>query len=625
MADIPEGLDDLLNSIRGEGKSSGSSALAIIPKAEKKESDSVENEDIDPRILKLLGLEDVFDIDYDTYKTLLREKMAAGRMSDSKIPTEEVQLLTDEYKRVKSKTGRFKVKGQKIKKESFVGKKKPAVAKSIKALPGRVTPKDVVDAEVITPDDKEPIDEVLGQLALKLNKVDENVKKIVNTSVEKEKEEKEAQDDDRIEADKEKKKAKERKRESAGIGRVVSTVVSKAMAPAKATFDFLNDFFKKFLFATVIAEIIRFLKSPIEYFRPIVEWLNSTITMINEKVAAVIRGALDPINGAITGFNQKLTAIQNGVNGIINNVPGLKYLVPPLDLGQIPLIPTQKIIQKVTIPQIPYPAKGSAVSQQSGGQMMRGFAGMLSGFFGLTQTSGTSTTSTGATSNTKGNFTGNNNQQKAMNYFMSQGLTKEQAAGIVGNLMQESTANLDPMANNGLGNQGLAQWDANRWARFKAWAKTQNLNVNSFEAQLQWIMQEFITGSGGLGLARYKQTKTAEEAAALFNKDFERSGEVPGDPGYENRIRNANQLMKMNLQPPSKPTIGSNTKASAPPPPKPRVASSVLLNSNGDLASSGPSGTATPNQKQVPIFSARGNDPYGMAIAGTYNLLGALG
>ena len=95
----------------------------------------------------MLGLEDVFDIDYDTYKTLLRERMAAGRMPDSKIPTEEVQLLTDEFKRVKSKTGRFKVKGQKIKKESFVGKKKPTVTKAVKALPGKVTPKDVVDAE----------------------------------------------------------------------------------------------------------------------------------------------------------------------------------------------------------------------------------------------------------------------------------------------------------------------------------------------------------------------------------------------------------------------------------------------------------------------------------------------
>ncbi len=68
------------------------------------------NETIDPTILRLLGLEDAFDLDYDTYKTLLRENMAVGRMSKSQIPTEETELLTNEFKRVKSKTGRFKPK-----------------------------------------------------------------------------------------------------------------------------------------------------------------------------------------------------------------------------------------------------------------------------------------------------------------------------------------------------------------------------------------------------------------------------------------------------------------------------------------------------------------------------------
>ena len=622
MDDIPEGLEDLLNSIRGEGKPSGSSAIVVVPKAEKKESDSVDNEDIDPAILRLLGLGDVFDIDYDTYKTLLRERMAAGRMPDSKIPTEEVELLTDEFKRVKSKTGRFKVKGQKIKKESFVGKKKPAVAKSIKALPGRVTPKDTVDAEVITPDSKEPIDEALGQLALKLNKVDDNIKKIVNTTIEQQKEEKETQDDERIEVDKEKKRAKEKKRESAGLTKTVSGVVGKAMAPAKATFDFLNGFFKKFLFATIVAEIIRFLKSPIEYFRPIVEWINGTITTINEKVEGVIKSALDPVNKAIEGFNGQLEGVENTVNGIINNVPGLNRIVPPLDLGRIPVIPTEKIIEKVTIPQIPYPAEGSAASQQSGGDMMRGFAGMLSGFFGTPQT-----TSAAPAQASQANFSGSNNQEKAMNYFMSQGLTKEQAAGIVGNLMQESTSKIDPMAINATGHRGIAQWDKNRWSRFEKWAKSQGLDVNTIDAQLQWVMHELRTGSGGLSMKTLQGASTAKDAAALFNDRFERSGEKPGDPGYDARIRNAQQLMNSSLSPSSsQPRIKPNSQASVPGPPSTstRVASALPINLASG-ANAQPAGSATPNQKQVPIFSARGNNPYAMATAGTYNLLGALG
>ena len=74
MDEIPEGLEDLLNSIRGN-KSSKSSALAIVPKKAEKKKEQLGDEDIDPRILRMLGLEDVVDIDYDTYKTLLKEKM----------------------------------------------------------------------------------------------------------------------------------------------------------------------------------------------------------------------------------------------------------------------------------------------------------------------------------------------------------------------------------------------------------------------------------------------------------------------------------------------------------------------------------------------------------------------
>jgi len=73
-------------------------------------------ETIDVRILRLIGLEDVFDLDYDTYLTLLKEAMVKGRMPKTSIPSEEVELLTDEWKRVKSKKdkGRFKVKKKKI-------------------------------------------------------------------------------------------------------------------------------------------------------------------------------------------------------------------------------------------------------------------------------------------------------------------------------------------------------------------------------------------------------------------------------------------------------------------------------------------------------------------------------
>ena len=88
-------------------------------------------ETIDVRILRLIGLEDVFDLDYDTYLTLLKEAMVKGRMPKTTIPSEEVELLTNEWKRVKSKKdkGRFKVKKKKI----------TATALKIGSIKGKIT------------------------------------------------------------------------------------------------------------------------------------------------------------------------------------------------------------------------------------------------------------------------------------------------------------------------------------------------------------------------------------------------------------------------------------------------------------------------------------------------------
>jgi len=82
-------------------------ALAIY--SGKAETDLVD-EEIDERILRLLGLEEVFDIDYATYLSLLKEKMAAARMTQQQLSTEESELVTNEFKRVKGKVGRFKLK-----------------------------------------------------------------------------------------------------------------------------------------------------------------------------------------------------------------------------------------------------------------------------------------------------------------------------------------------------------------------------------------------------------------------------------------------------------------------------------------------------------------------------------
>ena len=74
-----------------------------------KETDSIGEEEIDERILRLLGLDFIGDIDYATYSNLLREWSAAARLADTKVSTEEAELVTNEFRRVRRKVGRFKI------------------------------------------------------------------------------------------------------------------------------------------------------------------------------------------------------------------------------------------------------------------------------------------------------------------------------------------------------------------------------------------------------------------------------------------------------------------------------------------------------------------------------------
>ena len=166
-------LDELLGEIKADESARSSSALATYEGI--RQSDLVDKE-VDERILRLLGLEEVFDIDYATYLTLLKESMVAARMTNSQIPTEESELLTNEFRTVKSKVGRFKIKKKKV---SFDGSggATAAISPSKFMLPGEASESDEtsVDSALLN-----KLDELLSVVKqdLKLDKNEEKKKKV---------------------------------------------------------------------------------------------------------------------------------------------------------------------------------------------------------------------------------------------------------------------------------------------------------------------------------------------------------------------------------------------------------------------------------------------------------------
>lgn len=134
----------------------------------------------------------------------------------------------------------------------------------------------------------------------------------------------------------------------------------------------------------------------------------------------------------------------------------------------------------------------------------------------------------------------NERAQAAMRYFESQGWSKEQAAGIVSNLIYESGGQLNHrQAQFGGGpGFGLAQWEGPRQADFQR-VMGVDIRQSTFEQQLAFIQWELTNTESAAGDA-LRGAGTADEAANIFLRRFER----PRDPdaSQAERTRLANKL-----------------------------------------------------------------------------------
>lgn len=135
--------------------------------------------------------------------------------------------------------------------------------------------------------------------------------------------------------------------------------------------------------------------------------------------------------------------------------------------------------------------------------------------------------------------------QTAFRFFLGKKLTPAQAAGIVGNLIQESNINPSSVeANRGPG-RGIAQWSVGG-----RWDKTPNDNVNWFAStrmhraspralttQLEFIWYELNTFPGyGLG-ALHAAAKDVVRATQAFQIHFEVCGKCNGPARVANAWR----------------------------------------------------------------------------------------
>lgn len=175
-------------------------------------------------------------------------------------------------------------------------------------------------------------------------------------------------------------------------------------------------------------------------------------------------------------------------------------------------------------------------------------------------------------SSSAANLTGNTNRERIWNWLKSQGLSNEQAAGVMGNLQKESGFN--PTRHDGVwmwGGWGLAQWtnypDGSASGRRTAIATSlggqglskyydaqysaaatdgsgrnpgvpEDINIKLLDFELNYMMQESqgrpvskAVASQGYGIANakewdtLKQQKTIEDATVFWHNNFEVSND----------------------------------------------------------------------------------------------------
>lgn len=118
----------------------------------------------------------------------------------------------------------------------------------------------------------------------------------------------------------------------------------------------------------------------------------------------------------------------------------------------------------------------------------------------------------------KSNLQGNKKQ--AMEFFQSKGLSAHAAAGIVGNLIQESNLNTRAIGDKGKA-IGIAQWHPDRQKGLKELAKQKGTDIYDLNTQLEYIWQE-LNSSHKSALNGLLSSRNLDEATIAFMNKFEK-------------------------------------------------------------------------------------------------------
>ncbi|WP_159876859.1 phage tail tip lysozyme [Aquitalea denitrificans] len=110
----------------------------------------------------------------------------------------------------------------------------------------------------------------------------------------------------------------------------------------------------------------------------------------------------------------------------------------------------------------------------------------------------------------------------AMAFFQKAGWTKEQASGLVANLMAESKLNPGAVGDSGTA-FGIAQWHPDRQANFAKWSG-KDIRQSTLQDQLAFVVHELTKGSEWRAGKMLRFADSAQRAGEIVSRYYERPG-----------------------------------------------------------------------------------------------------
>ena len=119
--------------------------------------------------------------------------------------------------------------------------------------------------------------------------------------------------------------------------------------------------------------------------------------------------------------------------------------------------------------------------------------------------------------------------------LMDMGFSANAAAGVIGNLVQESGLRTDAIGDGGTSG-GLAQWHNERWEALKRFAAERGTAWTDLDTQIEFLVKE-LRESYASTYAKMQAAELPEQSTQIFTDEFERPD--PASANYAQRQANA--------------------------------------------------------------------------------------